>query len=237
MMQECPACHTFNRDEAKFCAFCGARLVCPETQDPHSATDNILCGQAEKEQNHAPMPAFDGKDMQADLSVPAIQNETPLTPATLREFYAPTRIAGFILLIGGAVIVLLQILLTASGSEKSDILLLYFGIVFLACGAAYIGLYYGVFIRSKLFTDTTHALYTCNDEGMIQYMYDTDKKTGEQFVAYAQITKVTARKNFLVVRFGVTAWLVDRRTFTQGTEADFLALLRSRGVNVKVKAN
>ena len=182
-----------------------------------------------------PMPAYDKENMQTDFSVPVIQNDSPMTPATLKELYAPIRIGGFIMIACGALLVLLEVLLTAFETEASDIILLYCGIIILACGGLYIGLYYGSLIKNKLFTNTAHALYVCDDKGITQYMYDRDKKTGEQFIGYAQISKVTGRKHFLLLRFGPVAWIIDRRAFTQGTESDFLNLLRSRGVNVKVK--
>ena len=181
------------------------------------------------------MAAYDKENMQTDFSVPVIQNDSPMTPATLKELYAPIRIGGFIMLVCGAVLLLLQILMMIPAPENSDTLLLICAIMIFSCGAVYIGMYYGSLTKNKLFTDTAHALYVCNEKGLIQYMYDKDQKTGEQFIGYEQITKVTARKNFLLIRFGPTAWIINRHAFIQGTEIDFLNFLRSRGVNVKVK--
>lgn len=235
-MKECPACHAFNHDEAKFCAVCGVRLVPPAEPAPASGTEETNpSAPSQYGQNEISMPAYDGESAKADFAAPHICNDSPMTPATLKEVYAPIRLAGFILLVCGALLVLLEVLLMTFETEASDIMLLYCGIIILVCGGLYIGLYYGSLIKNKLFTNTTHALYVCDDKGIAQYMYDGDKKTGEQFIGYAQISKVTGRKNFLLLRFGPVAWIIDRRAFTQGTESDFLNLLRSRGVKVKVK--
>lgn len=235
-MKECPACHAFNHDEANFCAVCGVKFAPSEdARDASPAAENPSSEQTKYGQEAMPMPAYDKENMQTDFSVPVIQNDSPMTPATLKELYAPIRNAGFILLACGAVLLLLQILMMIPAPENSDTLLLICAIMIFSCGAVYIGMYYGSLTKNKLFTNTAHALYVCNEKGLIQYMYDKDQKTGEQFIGYEQITKVTARKNFLLLRFGPVAWIIDRRAFTQGTESDFLNLLRSRGVNVKVK--
>lgn len=235
-MKECPACHAFNHDEANFCAVCGVKFAPSEdARNASPAAENPSSEQTKYGQEAMPMPAYDKENMQTDFSVPVIQNDSPMTPATLKELYAPIRIGGFIMLVCGALLVLLEVLLMTFETEVSDIILLYCGIIILACGGLYIGLYYGSLIKNKLFTETAHALYVCNEKGLIQYMYDKDQKTGEQFIGYEQITKVTARKNFLLIRFGPTAWIINRHAFIQGTEIDFLNFLRSRGVNVKVK--
>ncbi len=230
-MKECPACHAFNHDEAKFCAVCGVSLVPLEELPPPPAP-------ASKEENApdgAPMPAAN-----AESAPPAVlvRNDSPMTPATMKEFYKLILISGFVLLVCGALLILLAVfLMSLDEDEGVDLLVfIYCGIIIAVCGGVYIGLYYGPYTHNKLFSDTTHALYICDDRGLVQYMYDENGKTGEQFIGYAQISKVTGRKNFLVIRFSMVAWIVDRRTFTMGTEADFLNLLRSHGVNVKVKA-
>ncbi len=245
-MKECPTCHAFNDDDAKFCTACGVYFsrAAEEVQPAAPAAGD---GEAQTEMRvtapqEPPMPANGSDAVHAEsaadnaaATAPLVRNDTPMTPATMKEFYSPIRLAGFIILACGALLILLEVLLMAFAPNAADMLFLWCVIVFAACGGVYLGLYYGVYTRGKLFTDSTRALYICDERGITQYMHDANGKTGEQFIGYAQIDKVTSRKHFLVVRFGAAAWIVDRRTFTLGTEADFLTLLRSRGVNVKVK--
>lgn len=235
-MKECPACHAFNHDEANFCAVCGVKFAPSEdARDASPAAETSPADPAKYGKNEISMPAYNKENMQTDFSVPVIQNDTPMTPATIKELCENTRNMGFILLACGAVLILLNICTTLFLPELSDSFFLYLGIAFFTIGIVFILLYHNSLTKNKLFTDTSHALYVCDEKGMIQYMYDKDRKTGEQLVSFNQISKVEAKGHFLMIFFGSTFWPVDRRTFIQGTEIDFLNLLRYYGVNVKVK--
>ena len=96
-------------------------------------------------------------------------------------------------------------------------------------------MYYGYYLRNDLFIDGKRLRNVCHEEGLRQYTYDENGKLGEYLIPYGQIQKVTARKNLLVLHIQSGVLLPYRNAFTQGTEADFLALLRNRGVNVKVR--
>ncbi len=246
-MKKCPACHAFNDDDAKFCTACGVYFSRAAADEPQPAApagdDEAQTEMGVTAPQELPMPANGGNAVHAESAAATgetpfsfgICNDSPMTPATLQEFYMPIKWAGIFVAAVGAVVLLADLVFSLAAGESADLLFFVIGIVWLLGGGLYLGMYYGYYLRNDLFFDGKRVRYVCDEEGLRQYTYDENGKLGEYLIPYGQIQKVTARKNLLVLHIQSGVLLPYRNAFTQGTEADFLALLRNRGVNVKVR--
>lgn len=215
-MKFCTRCGAQNDDNALFCTSCGQKTgdpVSPETQTPAQTEFARL---------------------EPEIT---IKNDTPLTLATIKKFYNNIKVCAIIILVAGALLTVTGILSPILHSDEADYTLLICGIVLIACGIVYFWLYYGVYTKNKMFTDKTHTLYLCDEEGITQVLYDGDRETARQRITYAQISKVTKSKEYLLLRFGAQAWLINRNNYILGSDADFLAVLRRHCApnSVKVK--
>lgn len=218
-MKECPACHAKNEEKANFCTACGATFLRTQLEENKDNKKDFL---SEKRELAAP----------SATDVPNICNDSPMTPAVLKEFYLPIKVTGIIVAALGAAL-LIAFLLFFVITEENLFLLLIWGILFLLGGGIYLWLYYGYYTRNKFFYEGKRALYECDENGLRQFPYDAYGRTGEYFIPFEQITKIKARKNLLVVFMGKEVLLLQRDSFTEGTENDFLTLLRHHGVLVK----
>lgn len=224
-MKFCIHCGACLSDDARFCTSCGKRT-----------DDASLSPAATPEPIAPPMPVPVQNEPAQDEPAAVVKNDTQLTPNTLKKFYKNLKNGAVAVIVMGFLVLFMNLfLLTLRGYEEDDFTLWVCGIVLIVCGAIILWMYYAVYTKNKMFTARTHTLYLCDEEGIVQILLDGEKEMGRQRISYAQISKVTKKKEYILLRFGASAWLIDRNAFTLGTEADFVALLKRRCAPKSVK--
>lgn len=216
-MKVCPNCGHRNEEESGYCLQCGEALPEP---------DVIATAEARAE-----------AEPFLDTPVPALENDSPFNKQTLRHYYGYTKIAGFLML-AAALLFLAFSTVDAVINKEADPILFFLGAFIALGGGVYLWLYHQRTALNKTVTDTSRQLYLFKEDGLQTIFSDEGKKLSEILLSYDKITKVTAQKEHILLWFGNTVFLVERNSFTRGTEEDVVALLREKcnpGV-VKIKA-
>jgi hypothetical protein len=201
-MKTCPNCNYSNTDDAKFCVGCGTLL--PEEQK-QSDTDDLF-------KEIAPETILD--------------NDTPFNQEALKKFFANIKIGAFVLFGCGALMILIGILDVLLPTEDGSVATPFIcGGAMIVLGVFYLFLYRRSTTSNKLVTDTSRQRYLFYEDGIKAVFSDKGISSAESNITYAQISKVTRRKDFLLIWFGTTVWLIDRNSFTKGSEEQFKYLL------------
>jgi hypothetical protein len=201
-MKTCPYCNYSNTDDAKFCVCCGKTLS--EEQKPRDTGDPF-------------------EEIAPD---PIVENDTPFNQDALKKFYINIKICAFVLFGCGALMLLLGVLdklfLDPTGNETITFVC---AVAMLVLGVVYIFLYRKSTVNNKVVTKTSRQLYLFYEDGIRAVFSDMGVPSSESNITYAQISKVTRRKYFILVWFGSTVWLIDRNTFVKGGEEQLKYLL------------
>lgn len=226
-MKFCTHCGAHLGDDARFCTSCGTKTddapVSPVAPVPPASPAS------------APESAIQAAPVQNEPVI-LVKNDTQLTPNTLKKFYKDLKDGSIAVIVIGILLLFMSLfLLTLRGYEEDDFVFWVCGVVFIVCGALILWMYYAVYTKNKIFTERTHTLYLCDEEGVTQILLDGERETARSWISYAQISKVTKKKEYILLRLGASVWLIDRNAFTLGTEADFVALLKRRCAPKSVK--
>lgn len=221
-MKFCIYCGAKNEDDASFCTSCGKKIA---TGSPEPTEQTAQQPQTVSQTEPQTEPQTDFAPTAPEATV-KVKNDTPLTVDTLKKLYKTLKNCAIIMIVCGG-IVLCGAFIDLLNVEKPDFVFFGAGVVFILCGLLYLYQYYGVYGKNKLLTDKTHTLYLCDDEGVTQIFYDGEREIGKQRIEYVQLLKVTRKKEYIVLHVGSgQGWHINRYQFTQGTEADFIALLK-----------
>lgn len=246
-MKACPKCGTESSDEAKFCIVCGTELGSAalskepqaksdetENEPPVSETKDELTAETKTERPSEPLPSTATVPEHPPAAEPLpvlVENRMPFTKQTLRDYFKPLKTAGIVLTVVGAIILLLGLvaLFPRSADRESARDICVCGLILAVCGIVYLFLYSNVYIKkNKIVTDTTHLIYQLDDMRLHQYSFDGEEKIDETHVSYEKITAVRRNKRFYILRIGGGIILMERGTFTYGSEDQFEALIRAK---------
>lgn len=206
-MKICPNCGHSNEEEAGYCLRCGEAL--PE---------NEVLAVAEAKEEAAPF---------LPVSLPVIENDTPYNQEMLRTYYRFLKVGAILLFIVGIFFLAFSSYPVTQG-ELPEIELLLCGAFVLLCGGIYLWQFYKMTKQNTTVTQTSRQLYLFKEDGLHAVFSDNGEKLGENFLSYDKISKVTMTKRYLLIRFGSSAFIVDRATFTQGSTEEAIALLREK---------
>lgn len=211
-MKTCPNCNYPNADHAKFCVSCGSTL--PEEQQQSDADDLF-------------------KDSEPET---ILENDTPFNQSALKKFYSNIKIGAFVLFGCGALMILIGILdILFPPEDTNNAVRFICGGVMIALGVVYLCLYGKATTNNKLVTDTSRQRYLFYEDGVRAVFSDSANPASQStsYITYSQISKVSKRKEFLLVWFGTSVWLIDRNSFLKGSEEQFkYFLLRKCGEKV-----
>lgn len=161
----------------------------------------------------------------AESALPVlIENDTPFTKQTLKNFYKNNKISAIVCLIASVFILICGILELI---WERDPFFFIIACVFLICSFSLFWAY-NKLTKDSRFSENTHQLYRFDERGMAAIFYEGTQKTGDIYIPYDKFTKVKKQKNFIVVFFGNSAYIIDTGTFTKGTEYDLKQLLLSK---------
>lgn len=249
-MKFCPYCRAENPDEAKFCAECGRKFAenafFAETAEPNDKsivseapqTDNGSVISVSPQSDGSVFPETSGTPVFSENTeqgangrapqnqAPVVENRTLFNRSVLRNFYKNIRIFGICAAIFGALLILINVI--APFSDDGDRILLFCGIILVACGVALFVSQSTFIKKNKLITDSTYQIYRFGNEYVEVSSFDGNEQIDITRIRYEKITKVRKTKSHFLFYLGVVVWLVDRCGFTVGTEEEFIALLSAR---------
>lgn len=155
-----------------------------------------------------------------------VENVTPITPTTLKEFYTTQRKIGIFATIFGGVMSLLWIIDQALELYLFEIGFL--GMIILGCGIFLWTFSHLIVKNNKSITNETMNVYHFLEDEIHALEFNGKENRGEKRLYYREITSVKASGNYYQIQFGNLIWLVKKDGFTVGTEADFCRILREK---------
>lgn len=164
------------------------------------------------------------EEMSSTMGNLLIENETPMTKATVKEYVKPIKTLGILMLSLGVLLGVLN----------------RFGVImeelFFICAAfSFLGMFVGLVlcllawkhVKNPTFKDGVKNVYSFYENGIIIRGFDeTQKSVGE--IAFEEITKITDSGCFYIINIGQIAYLVDDRKFTVGDAVQFRKLLQEK---------
>ena len=253
-MKTCPRCRSEYLDDALFCAECGASLVATPTASatpaatlsdavPSSAplaaslaettalpaTPSALLSEAPfisaEQPAAAPSQAIYGNPPELPI---LIENNTPFTKQTLKDFYKNLKILSFLSFIFAAIS--LSIYFFGPPFLRMTVIL-GMASIFVVCGILFIFFCNAYVKRNTLITDSTYVVYQCDERYIHCYNFDGAKKESETHIEYEKISQACQNKKYIMIHIGAGVRiirLINRATFTIGTEEEFKDLLRAK---------
>lgn len=243
-MKTCPRCRSEYPDDALFCAECGAPLVATPTTSatpaatlseaaPSSApldeTPSVLLSEAPfisaEQPAAAPSQAIYGNPPALPI---LIENNTPFTKQTLKDFYKNLKILSFLSFIFAAIS--FSIYYFGPPFLRTTVIL-GMASIFVVCGILFVFLWSAYVKRNTLITDSTYVVYQCDERCIHCYNFDGAKKESETHIEYEKISQACQNKKYIMIHIGAGVRiirLINRATFTIGTEEEFKDLLRAK---------
>lgn len=249
-MKACPRCRSEYPDDALFCAECGASLAETPTASATPAATLSEAAPSSAPLDETPAPAetpsallseapFISAEQPASAASPQaiygnppalpilIENNTPFTKQTLKDFYKNLKILGIVCLILGVWCVIAYFLFRHL-TNQNDFVFLWVGLAAILCGILYLFLSSAYVTKNKLVTDSTYEIYQCDEQQIHCYSFDRTQKIAESHIGYEKISHASQNKKYILLRVGAVVELVNRATFTIGTEEEFKDLLRAK---------
>lgn len=249
-MKTCPRCRSEYPDDALFCAECGASLAETPTASatpaatlseaaPSSApldetpvpaeTPSVLLSEAPfisaEQPAAAPSQAIYGNPPALPI---LIENNTPFTKQTLKDFYKNLKILSFLSFIFAAIS--FSIYYFGPPFLRTTVIL-GMASIFVVCGILFVFLWNAYVKRNTLITDSTYVVYQCDERCIHCYNFDGAKKESETHIEYEKISQACQNKKYIMIHIGAGVRiirLINRTTFTIGTEEEFKDLLRAK---------
>ena len=103
--------------------------------------------------------------------------------------------------------------------------------IFVVCGILFVFLWNAYVKRNTLITDSTYVVYQCDERCIHCYNFDGAKKESETHIEYEKISQACQNKKYIMIHIGAGVRiirLINRATFTIGTEEEFKDLLRAK---------
>ncbi len=164
------------------------------------------------------------EEMVSKMGALLIENETPMTKATIKEYIKPFKGIGVLMLSLGILIgvlnkfgLIMEELFFVSATFS--VLGIFVGIVFCLLARKH--------VKNPAFKDGVKNVYSFYENGIIVRGFDeVQKSVGE--ISYQQITKIADSGNFYIITVGQIAYLLDDRVFTIGDGAQLCKLLQEK---------
>ena len=209
-MKICSNCQKHNVDDAVFCRYCGSKIEDEITaSSEQQSTDNQT----------------------ASL---VAENTTPMNKSVLKQLYKRTKFLGWLCLGLGIFLFVLAVLgiIVETGDQSY---LLFIGIVDTVCGAVLLYLEHASVAKNKVVTDDMYIVYKFFDQDFCVLTFDGSVKKEETHLSYKNVNKVRKIDNYIFLYLGANALVVNLNTFLVGTKEDFVAHLKTRCENVKIR--
>lgn len=155
-----------------------------------------------------------------------VENVTPITPTTLKEFYQKQKKQGIFFTVFGVVFLVIWIVAKLLNMEPPAIML-FCCFVIIFCGILLL-IVRGSALKNKSITNETMNVYHFLEDEIHALEFNGKENRGEKRLYYREITSVKASGNYYQIQFGNLIWLVKKDGFTVGTEADFCRILREK---------
>lgn len=250
-MKTCPRCRSEYPDDALFCAECGASLAETPTASatPAATLSEAAPSSAPLDETPAPaetpsallseppflpveQPASAAPSQAIYGNPPAlpilIENNTPFTKQTLKDFYKNLKILSFLSFIFAAIS--FSVYYFGPPFLRTTVIL-GMASIFVVCGILFVFLWNAYVKRNTLITDSTYVVYQCDERYIHCYNFDGAKKESETHIEYEKISQACQNKKYIMIHIGAGVRiirLINRATFTIGTEEEFKDLLRAK---------
>lgn len=226
-MKHCSNCNAENADYARFCTSCGHEFDISRTPDSitGSAAPTAYTFRKPVEPTVPPVvtPTIRPIGDEEPLSI-LIENDTPFNRQTLKDFYGRLKTSGIFILISASIMLLSGILLSILFNGDSYLYFVCAGI-FAFLGVFFI-IYQNKLIKNtKMVDESTHILFRFDENGFCAMTFNGTTQTEYSRITYDKITNVRDYKQYLLFRFGAVVLILNKQTFTVGSEMELKALL------------
>ena len=215
-MKQCPACHSDNTDEAKFCTVCGNPF--PESENPNAP---------EKGDDLNPVPAVSPAPTASKAEGGQIENEYVMDKKLFRSTMGNQLYIGILgILLGVVCLILRPVLKDTDFDFLSDILTVCAFITFVSgfvCLFIYLKTYAQLMKKGG-----TRILCRFGEEEMWFCRYTGGEKIVEVTVGYSTVIRIQRAKGALVLYIPSGIWPISDSGYTKGTRAGLEALLQRR---------
>lgn len=215
-MKQCPACHSDNTDEAKFCTVCGNPF--PESEGSNAP---------EKDDNLNPATGISPASTMPEADGERIENEAVLDRKLFNACSGNQLYIGILGILFGVVCLILRPVLKDTDFDfLSDILTVCAFITFVSgfvCLFIYLKTYAQLMKKGG-----TRILCRFGEEEMWFCRYTGGEKIVEVTVGYSTVIRIQRAKGALVLYIPSGIWPISDSGYTKGTRAGLEALLQRR---------